>query len=419
MSAGGGGSGRLDLDELTPVEEALDLVLATAAVQPVETVALSSAPGRILGEDVGSDVDVPPFDRCAMDGYAFRAADVADAPTSLKLIGTLFAGQVFDGEVGPGQAVKVMTGAPLPPGADAVQMIERTRVEGERVVVYEAVEPRRHVAPQAEDLRVGDVALRAGCLIGPAEIALLATIGCAEVPVRARPFASVLSTGDELVEVGEKPGPGQIRNSNGPMLAVLARCLGCDPVQLLPVAADTRAGLEAAAGRGLESDILLVSGGVSKGERDLVGDVLQGLGVEPLLHGINLQPGKPLWFGRASTGCLVFGLPGNPVSSLTTGRIFAGAAIRKMRGFTDVRPRYRSARLTEPFSRNARRPGWLSARVESRGSGLACTPIRSSGSADLTAAGRANATWVAPQDRPTFAAGDEVDVVLHEDWLER
>ncbi len=416
---GGGSAGRLDLDELTPVEEALALVLETAVVRPPESIALSSAPGHVLAADVTSDVDVPPFDRCAMDGYAFRAEDVSDAPTSLKLIGTLFAGEVFAGEVGPGQAVKVMTGAPLPAGADAVQMIERTREEGDRVVVYDAVEARRHVAPQAEDLKTGQVALRAGTFIGPSQVALLATTGCVEVPVHGRPFASVLSTGDELVEVGEKPGPGQIRNSNGPMLAVLARGLGCDPVQLLPAAADTSEGLERALGRGLASDLLLVSGGVSKGERDLVGQVLEGLGVKPLLHGINLQPGKPLWFGQAENGCLVFGLPGNPVSSLTTARVFAGAAVRKMRGFADCGPRYRGARLTEAFSRKARRPGWLSARVESRGGGLDCTPVRSSGSADVTAASAANATWIAPQDQPTFRAGEEVQVILHEDWLDR
>lgn len=412
-------SGHLDLDDLTPVEEALELVLAEARPLPLERVALSAAPGRVLAEAVSSDVDVPPFDRCAMDGYALRAADVEEAPTSLKLVGRLFAGEVWKGELGPGLALKVMTGAPLPAGADAVQMVEKAREEGERVVVYEPVPAGRHVAPCGEDLRVGAVALPAGRLIGPAEVGLLATVGCAEVPVHGRPSAAALSTGDELVEVGEKPGPGRIRNSNGPMLAVLARMLGCDPVELLPVARDTTAALKAAFERGLRADLLLVSGGVSKGEKDQVGEVLAQLGVRPVFHGIDLQPGKPLWFGVAPEGGLVFGLPGNPVSALTTARLFAGAAARRLRGFENPLPPARQAVLAGTHSRKARRPGWLPAVVTQRGERLECRPVTSSGSADLTAAAEANATWIAPKDRPSFRPGDEVEVVLHEDWLER
>jgi molybdopterin molybdotransferase len=407
------------LDDLTPVDEALDLVLEQARALPPEAVSLRESLDRVLAEDAIADVDVPPFDRCAMDGYALRAEDVADAPTSLKLVGRLFAGEVFAGRVERGQAVKVMTGAPRPEGADAVQMVERAREEGERVVIYDAVEPGRHVAPLGEDLRRGQTALAAGARIGPAEIGLLATVGLARVVVHARPSAAVLSTGDELVDVAERPGPGRIRNSNGPMLAALARDLGCAPVDELPPARDSRESLEEALERGLAAHLLLISGGVSKGERDLVGDVLAERGVRPVFHGIDLQPGKPLWFGVGPDGSLVFGLPGNPVSSLTTGRVFAGAAVRRLRGLAQCRPRPVRAVLAEAFARKARRPGWLPAALERDGGRLTCLPLSSSGSADLTAASRASATWIAPKGQERFRAGEEVEVLPHEDWLER
>ncbi len=402
---------------LLPVSEALDRVLAVTPVLAPEQVALAASLGRVLASDVTSDVDVPPFDRCAMDGHALRAADAAPG-ARLRVVGSVAAGQVFPHEVSSGCAVKVMTGAPLPPGCDAVEPLETLADHGDSIVLSAGLTAGRHVSRRAEDLAAGDVAVPAGTLVGPAHVALLATCGRSEVTVYGRPLAAIVSTGDELVEVGERPGPGKIRNSNGPMLAVLCRALGCDPVQLNPVVRDEVESLERTLTRALAADLLLISGGVSRGERDVVQDVLPALGVERIFHGVNIQPGKPMWFGRTDR-CLVFGLPGNPVSALTTAMIFAGAAVRKMRGLALPEPRLVRARLSAPFRRRAHRAGWLAARVTWDRDGALCEPVPSRGSADLVAAAAANAFWIAPEGREEFAAGDAVDVLLHPDAAER
>lgn len=403
---------------LISIEEALAAILEATPVLPAEQVALAHSAGRVLAADVPSDVDVPPFDRCAMDGWAFRSDEAAAGSARLRIVGEVAAGRLFPREVAAGETVRVMTGAPLPRGCDAVEPLERTSDDGEWLVLSSRAVRGQHVQRHGEDLRIGDVVLAAGTLIGAAQVGALATVGRSEVAVHGRPLAAVVSTGDELVEVGERPGPGQIRNSNGPMLAVLGRMLGCDPVQLLPVARDEREALSRSLSRGLAADILLVSGGVSKGQKDLVQVVLPELGVENIFHGVSIQPGKPLWFGRAER-CLVFALPGNPVSALTTARIFVGAAVRKMRGLRDPRPRTLPARLSEPFRRKGGRPGWLPAWVTPGEDGWLCRPLASSGSADVVSSAAANATWVAPQGITEFAAGDPVQVLLHLDWMER
>ena len=407
---------------LISVEDALDRVLRHAVVLPPEQVALAASHGRVLARGAVADADVPPFDRCAMDGWAFRSADTRDAaaaPVRLRCVGTAPAGGSFAQDVGTGEAVRVMTGAPLPRGCDAVEARERVDDEQTHVLVKAPVTAGQHVAPAGQDLRAGSEALAAGTLIGPAQVALLATLGHAEVAVHGRPLAAVVSTGDELVEVGERPGPGRIRNSNGPMLAVLARMLGCDPVHLLPVVADDHDRLATMLARGLASDLLLVSGGVSMGERDLVQVVLPELGVERIFHGVSIQPGKPLWFGRTER-CLVFALPGNPVSALTTARLFAGAAVRRMRGLREPRPQFLRARLTDEVRRRSGRVGYLPGWARSSEDGSwSCEPITSNGSADVVAASRANATWVAPAGRDVLERGAEVDVLLHVDFWER
>lgn len=407
-------------ETLLSVEEALDIVLDATPVLAPEQVALAASHGRVLAADVISDVDVPPFDRCAMDGFALRSRDTAGGECSLRIVGAVAAGRIFPREVEAGEAVRVMTGAPLPRGCDCVEMLERARDDGDRVTIGAAVPAGRHVSPLGEDLREGALALAAGTLIGSAEVGVLATVGRAEVPVHARPLAAVVSTGDELVEVGERPGPGRIRNSNGPMLAVLGRMLGCDPVHLLPVARDGHEPLARALERGLAADVLLVSGGVSKGEHDLVQVILPELGVQKLFHGVSIQPGKPLWFGSTKRG-LVFALPGNPVSALVTARLFFGAAVRKMRGLREPRPRIVRARLAEGFRRKAIRPGYLPAWVAGGGAdgGWTCRPLFPSGSADIVTAAAANATWIAPAGVEDFRAGDLVDTLLHMDFAER
>jgi molybdopterin molybdotransferase len=403
---------------LLPVAEAIERVLAAAPVLPPEQVALAASAGRVLATDVLSDVDMPPFDRCAMDGHALRSEDCARPGARLRLVGHGLAGRVFPREVAAGECVRVMTGAPLPQGCDAVQPIERATEDGLVVVIHDAMRAGQHVSPRAEELRAGAVALRAGALLGAAEVGVLAAVGRAEVTVHQRPVAAVVSTGDELVDVGERPGPGQIRNSNGPMLAVLGRLLGCEPVLLLPATRDDEEGLSRAFTRALAADLLLISGGVSRGDRDLVQDVLPRLGVECLFHGVDIQPGKPLWFGRMDR-CLVFALPGNPVSALTTARLFVASAARKMRGLAQPRPRYMRARLSEDVRRKAVRPGYLPAVLSEGTDEPSCRPLQSRGSADLAAASLANATWVAPKGEELLRAGTWVDVLPHADFLER
>lgn len=405
-------------DDLLPVSVALERVLAATPVLPPEQVALAACAGRVLASDVLSDMDVPAFDRVSMDGFAFRAADTASGEVRLRIVGTAAAGHVFPHETPEGGAVRVMTGAPLPLGCDAVEPVERVTDEGTHVLVKGPVSAGRHVAPRGEDMRTGDIALRAGTLVGAPQVGLLATVGRAEVTVHARPLAAVVSTGDELVEVGERPGPGRIRNSNGPMLAVLCRMFGCDPVQLLPVVRDEESSLERVLERALTADILLISGGVSRGERDFVQDVLPELGVQRLFHGVSIQPGKPLWVGRAER-CLVLALPGNPVSALTTARLFAGPAIRKMRGLRDCEPRMIRARLTETVRRRSGRPGWLPGWLSWTPDGHVCRPIGSRGSADLNSSADANATWVAPKGMDEIAAGEWVEVLPNLDYAER
>jgi len=405
-------------DGLLPVAEAIERVLAEAPVLPPEQVALAASAGRVLAADVLSDVDMPPFDRCAMDGYAVRSSDCARAGARLHLVGHGLAGHVFPREVATGECVRVMTGAPLPMGCDTVQPIERTSEDGLVVVIDDAMRAGQHVSPRAEELRTGAVALRGGSLLGAAEIGMLAAVGRAEVTVHQRPVAAVVSTGDELVEVGERPGPGQIRNSNGPMLAVLGRLLGCDPVMLLPATRDEEDGLTRAFTRGLAADLLLISGGVSRGDRDLVQDVLPRLGVECIFHGVDIQPGKPLWFGRMDR-CLVFALPGNPVSALTTARLFVASAARKMRGLAQPRPRFMRARLTEDVKRKAMRPGYLPGVLAQEAQEPSCRPLQGRGSADIATTTAANATWVAPKGEEKLAAGTWVDVLPHVDYVER
>ena len=318
---------------MIPVEEALEIVLREAPALPFEEVALDDALSRVLAEDVASDSDLPPFDRAAMDGYALRAADVAGAPAALEVVGEVRAGQWPDLTVGPGQAVRIMTGAPVPPGADAVQQVEKTQPLDEfRVTILSAVAEGANVAPRGSEVRAGDVVLARGRVIDPAAIAVLASAGRARVRVARRPVVALLVTGDEIVEVSATPAPGQIRNSNGPAVAAQARLAGAE-VRLLGVAPDRQDAIAQALRAGLAADVLVVSGGVSAGDYDLVEPALLELGATFLFTKVAVKPGAPLVFGRRGA-TLVFGLPGNPVSAQVTFDLFVRPALLKMQGAT-------------------------------------------------------------------------------------
>ncbi len=402
---------------MIPVEEALEIVLREAHALPAEEVALDDALLRVLAEDVASDLDLPPFDRAAMDGYALRAADVAGAPVALEIVGEVRAGQWPDLAVGPGQAVRIMTGAPVPPGADAVQPVESTQPLDEfRVTIRSPVAPGAHVAPRGSEARAGTLLLSRGRVVDPAAVAVLASAGKARVRVARRPVVALLVTGDEIVAVSDTPAPGQIRNSNGPAVAAQARLAGAS-VRLLGVAPDRQDAIAEALRDGLSADVLVVSGGVSAGDYDLVEPALLGLGATLLFTKVAIKPGAPLVFGRSS-GTLVFGLPGNPVSAQVTFDLFVRPALLKMQGARVLaRPRVEVELATAVKNRSGRK-SHAPARVRFEGGRLLARPLRSMGSGDLAAHARANALVVIEAGRPQAAAGETAEALLLSNFLE-
>lgn len=320
--------------KLISIEEARARVLAEAVPLPPETVALSDALGSVLAEDIIATHDVPPFDNSGMDGYAVRAADIVEAspasPARLPIVDTIAAGHVAQAQLGPGQAVRIMTGAPVPEGADTVVQSELTSEEDGYVLINEPRKPGKHIRRAGEDVATGDRVLGAGAPLGPAEIGVLASLGHPFVSVHKRPRVAIISTGSELVEVDQPLGPGQIRNSNGYSISALCRQMGVEAVQFGIVPDDYEATRRAIAA-GLEYDVLLTSGGVSVGKFDFVKDVQDELGVERRLWGVAMKPGKPLAFGvRGRT--LVYGLPGNPVSAMVSFELFVKPALLRLMG---------------------------------------------------------------------------------------
>jgi len=402
-----------------PVEEALEIVLAHTPRLPAEEVSLDAALGRVLAEDVASDVDMPPFDRSAMDGFALRAEDVAGAPVTLPVQGLVRAGQHPETALQAGSAIQIMTGAPVPPGATAVQPVEKTRSAdgGRRVEVLAAVEPGAHIARRGSEVRAGDVVLRGGESVDPPAVAVLAAVGKARVRVGRRPRVSVLVTGDELVDVSQKPGPGRIRNSNGPAVLAQARWAGAEAVSL-GVVHDDEARIAAAVGEGLGSDVLVVSGGVSEGVYDLVEGVFAHFGVEVLFDRVALKPGAPLVFGRRRD-TLVFGLPGNPVSAQVTFDLFVRAALLRMQGARVVSRPLLEVELLGLVRNRSGRQAHLPARVRYEGGRLVADPLRSMGSADIAAHARANALVVMAADRREARAGERAPARLLGNFLER
>ncbi|MDX1530656.1 MAG: molybdopterin molybdotransferase MoeA [Rhodothermales bacterium] len=333
------------MNELISFEEARRIVLAAAPTSPTERVPLAEALGRTLAEPVVSRDSIPPFDNAQMDGFAVRAADLRSAPTTLEVAGEVAAGQMPTVPVRPGTCVRIMTGAPVPAGADAVAPVEWTEAEGERVRFERAPAPGQYVRRAGEDLRPGAEAVAAGEVVTPPVVGIAATLGVPELTVRRVPRVAVVATGDELIEAGEPLGPGQIRNANGPALAAQAVAAGGHPLGPF-VARDSEAGTQRVLVSALDADVIVVSGGVSMGERDVVRRVLDTLGWEPAFWKVRQRPGKPLAFGVMG-GRPVVGLPGNPVSSAVCFEQYVRPLLAQMLGRRAVlRPR-RSAVLAE------------------------------------------------------------------------
>lgn len=397
-------------------EDARHLVEQHAAgVHPgdAETVRLLSGPGRVLAEPLIADREFPPFRRAMRDGYAVRAADLAQLPATLELIGQIRAGASPDeipATVASGQAVGIMTGAPTPHGADAVVMIEYTSRNGNHVTIQRGVQSGDNIVPAGAEARKGDRLLDGGTLIDHGALAVAASVGATELRVFRRPVVSVLATGDELVDISQQPGPTQIRNSNTYSLAAQVIAAGGTPL-LLGIARDELDDLRRLTARGLESDLLLLSGGVSMGQYDLVEEVLAEFGAEFLFTGALIQPGRPVVFGRAQ-GKYFFGLPGNPVSTMVTFELFVRPLLDALCGLKPRKLRFLHARLkTEIKTKTGLKrflPGVLSGEFENTEVELA----RWQGSGDLGSSARANCYLVIPPDRDRIAAGEWIAVMM-------
>ncbi|MFL5245891.1 MAG: gephyrin-like molybdotransferase Glp [Gemmataceae bacterium] len=398
------------------VTEAQDVINQRAKpLAPVPTELTSEVLGLVLAEDVASDLDMPPYDKALMDGYAVRAADLAGGQATLQVVDELTAGQISRKSVGAGQAIRIMTGAPIPEGADAVVMIERTRLLGEgRVHIDDRpAQPGQNVLPRGKEMRKGDTILHADALLRPQEFGLLSSVGRIRANVHPRPEVAILPTGDELVEPNEVPGPGQIRNSNGPMLAAQVRRAGGIP-QPLGIGRDRPDQLRMLISEGLRRPMLILSGGVSAGKLDLVPGILQELGVEPHFHKVAMKPGKPVFFGtRRET--LVFGLPGNPVSSLVCFELFVRPAIRRQAGHKNAGPTMIQARLAEAFSYRIDRPTYHPAWLENGPDGWLIRAVPWFGSSDLRGLTQANAFALFPAGDGHHQAGQSFAVLKVEE----
>jgi molybdopterin molybdotransferase len=400
------------------VEQARQLVFDRIKVLPAEEVSLLDALGRVLAVDATSDIDVAPFDNSAMDGFALRAADLAGAttetPGELDVIAHIAAGDDVAGiVVGPGQAARIMTGAAVPEGADSVVMVERTAAVtgdggiGSRVAFEIEPTPGEHIRRQGEEVRAGDVVISAGERLGPAGIGLLASTGHATVPVYRRPRVAVLSTGSELVEVAETPGPGKIRNSNSYSIAAQVIAAGAIPVRY-PIVADdmdaTRAAFELAAE---ECDFIATSGGVSVGDFDFVKPVLEELGDLDFCK-VKMRPGNPQTLGSIK-GVPFFGLPGNPTSTYVGFEIFVRPSLLMMQGFSAIDRPVTMARLSHDVKKKQDRRYYLRGRVELVDGEYVASLPDSQSSALLSAAHRGNCFVVLPEGEGVFTAGTLVE----------
>ena len=390
-----------------------------------EEVALLDSLGRTLAEDLVADRDFPPFARAARDGYALRSADIRYTPAELEMVGKVRAGGDLPAgfvELGTGQAISITTGAPVPPGADAVVMVEHTEGQARHVRVLKSISTGDNIVPRGSEALANSVLAKRGTVLSSAYVALAAAIGKPAVHVYARPQIAILSTGDEVVPISDKPKDNQIRNSNAFSLAAQVISAGGEPVQL-PIAPDEPQRLRELITQGLEHDLLLLSGGVSAGEYDFVEDVLSDFSAEILFTGVQIQPGKPLVFGRvprkiarAQDGLgdqwtYFFGLPGNPISTMVTFELFAGPMVRALAGSSSSLLQAAMARLTQPINVKAGLTRFLPARLSGEWMKPEVSRVKWQGSGDIAAFARADCLLVIPPDRELFEAGEMMTVI--------
>jgi molybdopterin molybdotransferase len=397
-------------------EKVIEVVRARMGRRGRGQVRLDRALGRVLAQPVTADRDQPAFPRSIRDGYAVRAADTATVPAEFEIVAEVKAGSAFHGVISPGQAARIMTGAPVPAGADAVVMIEYTRPLSEtRVAVDRAVTPGQHIVDRGTEARAGQTLLDPGRRIGFGELALLAEVGCARVRLFRQQRVAVLSTGDEIVSVDREPGPYQIRDTNSLSLSAQVSLAGARPV-LIRRAQDESQELGERIREGLAADVLVLSGGVSKGKYDLVEAVLSDLGAEFFFDAVAIRPGRPAVFGWCA-GKPVFGLPGNPVSTMVTFELLVIPALDLLSG-AEPRPLpLASARLSVPLDEKEGLTHFLPARIDWKESGAEARPVRWRGSGDLAGMAQANGFLVVPAGRPRWQQGEQIQVLLRRDLL--
>jgi molybdopterin molybdotransferase len=404
------------------IVDALDAVIREARALSPDSRPIEQALGCVLAEDVRADADSPPFDKALVDGYAVRAADLEGTDSSLTVGELIVAGQSGSRALRSREAAVIMTGAPVPPACDAVVMHERTRKPSIEAVVIEQIPVKlgQNILRRGAEMLAGDVVLPRGSMLHPPQLGVLASVGRTDVRVIPRPRVSIVPTGDELVEPGEAPGPCQIRNSNAVMLRALATESGA-LATTLPIARDEPGELATLLDRALEADLVLVTGGVSAGQRDLVPDALESLGVRRVFHKVSLKPGKPLWFGVAQArpgrgGALVFGLPGNPVSGLVSFMLFVKPALAALAGRAAAAAPLGQGRLARSFVQRGDRIAYFPAQIhpaassdENNGDGLpSIMTLDWAGSADLRTVARADGFAVFPPGDRDYQAGEIV-----------
>lgn len=414
------------------VSEAVAAVLRETTPFEPQAIPLADSLGLVLAEDVFADADSPPFDKSLVDGFAVR---LADCVTALRVIEVVSAGQMPTQVLDQPTAIQIMTGAPLPMSAEAVVPVEHTSSQidatGQTVVTVPGSvptwKPGTNILRRGASTKRGDLVVSAGSELRPQELGALAEWGRSQVLARRRPRVAVLATGDELVPVEQSPGPGQIRNSNETMLCAQIRRAGAEPVPL-GIARDERSHLRERIERGLQADVLVLSGGVSMGDKDLVPSELATAGVRQVIHKVNVKPGKPVWFGvldrrvgqapasahqpvAFTDRCLVFGLPGNPVSSMVCFELFVRPALRRLMSVSPAEPTAIKARLARPHTTKGERPTYQPARLEWREDGPTVTAVPWVGSSDLRATVAANAMALFPIGDQTYEVGCAVEVI--------
>ncbi len=398
------------------VKEALKAILANITISGIEKVNIMDSLGRVLAENIVAKRDHPPWDNSAMDGYAVIFNDIRSAskkaPAAIKVIGEVPAGHIPSVKIGRGEAVKIMTGAPIPQGADTVVRVEDTESSGSMVSIFKECESGENIRRRGEDVKNGDLVIEKGKKIRPAEIGMMASVGRAFIYVYQRPRVAVMSTGDEIADLDEEVSPEKIINSNSYALRSLAMDAGCIPT-LLGIARDNKEDLTRRLTDGLTSDVIIISGGVSMGDYDFVKDVLAEMGMEMKFWKVSMKPGQPLAFGTIE-GKPVFGLPGNPVSAMVSFYQFVMPAIKKMGGEKAIYLKTIEAVSDEDLEGKAGRTHFIRAIIDQKNGVYHARSTGDQGSGILTSMVRANGLIVIPEDSGPAKAGDKVKVQLFE-----